>query len=169
MSVRARPRGCARGRRRLPPAGALSEETGERSRMSRSTAAGRIARGTNAPRKTAEEEIDEVIEEAYARKMRKRKDLAGEDPTQQGERCLYSWTCGPKSDGPCPHSRVCADWRRPIVPCAYCIHRKRTSGEGEGTRVECVRQPGRPVLMPFDGHCSEGVFDRYQDASRYMA
>lgn len=50
-------------------------------------------------RKTAEAEIDEIINEADKERRRKRRytSVRCKKPTGPGEKCLYSWTCGPET------------------------------------------------------------------------
>lgn len=100
-------------------------------------------------------------------KRRSRNKLS-EKTTDPGEKCLYSWTCGPRSDGRCPFSPTCADWRRPIVLCAWCIYGKQSKDECGELCVLCMREQGSFHRMPLNGYCSEGILDRYQDAARYI-
>lgn len=86
----------------------------------------------------------------------------------EGKKCLYSWTCGPRSDGTCPYAYFCADWRRSLVPCARCENAQAAFDE-EGTPCFlCTSKDRKGARMPVDGYCSEGVLSRYQDASRYL-
>lgn len=118
--------------------------------------------------KSAEEEIADIIEEVAASKnppKRKRREKLPEGP---GEKCLYSWTCGPRNDGRCPYSACCADWKRALVLCAHCIYRHPSIDENGHACVLCMRSESEGSRIPLNGYCSEGVLDRFQDAARYL-
>lgn len=120
--------------------------------------------------KTAEAEIDEIINEADKERRRKRRYTSArcKKPTGPGEKCLYSWTCGPRNDGRCPYSSTCADWKRPLVHCAQCMFRSPTVDQNGRACVICCRCGDDGAIMPLDGYCSEGVLERFQDAARYL-
>lgn len=121
-------------------------------------------------RKTAEEEIDEIINAADKGRRRKRRYTLArcKKPIGPGEKCLYSWTCGPRNDGRCPYSSTCADWKRPLVHCAQCMFRRLMVDENGIACVVCARYGDDGAYMPLDGYCSEGVLERFQDAARYL-
>lgn len=118
--------------------------------------------------RTAEEEIAELIEVEQERRESGRRRRRGKKTAGPGEKCLYSWTCGPRNDGRCPYSATCADWRRPLVPCTRCVFGE-PSVNGAGLVIVKCKRTGRPYpTMPVDGYCSEGELGRFQDAARYL-
>lgn len=109
-----------------------------------------------------EESAQATLHAAKRRRGQSRKSGA------RGKKCLYSWTCGPRGDAPCPHADFCADWRRPAVSCSRCTYGKPVFDEEREPCFRCTQTKRRGVVMPVDGYCSEGLLDRFQDGARYL-
>jgi hypothetical protein len=94
--------------------------------------------------------------------------LVSKSSMHPGKKCLYSWTCGPRSDAYCPYAYFCEDWRKPLIPCSRCAFGEPRYDEDGTPFFACTREKRKNVRMPKDGYCSEGMLDRFQDAARYL-